>query len=233
VALDVLPNHQMALIDSMNAEFPFGATPTQGALQGVIDGSAVIASANPGHKVVAVLATDGEPTECGVTDAAGLGQIAASGLTGAPSIATFVIGVVDGSNATNVLNQIAADGGTGNAFIINPSAPDVTQQFVQALNSIAGQALPCSFSIPEPAMGQTIDYGKVNLDHTPGGGSTSTVPYVTDAGGCGNGGWYYDVEPSQGTPSTIEVCPETCAEFQMGGDVSIVVGCETQTEIPK
>jgi len=55
---------------------------------------------------------------------------------------------------------------------------------------------------------------------------------VTSAAGCDatNGGWYYDVEPSVGTPTKIIACPSTCSAFEAapsGASVSIQLGCDT------
>ena len=148
----------------------------------------------------------------------------------ANGIRTFVIGILDGGSAAGaqpILDRIALDGGTTQAFIVDPTSPTVTQDLIDAFNTIRGQALPCQFDIPQPTPPEMIDYSEVNLDFTPTGGSTTTVPYVDDASGCGNGGWYYDVDPSQGEPSQIITCPETCTLLTGGGDISIRVGCAT------
>jgi hypothetical protein len=228
VPLDLLSNNAAALTASINAQFAQGFTPTGPALQGTITAAQTVAGANPDHVVVAVFATDGEPTRCSPTDENGLGAIAAQGL--ASGIPTFVIGILDSNSATTaapILNRVAADGGTTSAFIVDPSSSTITQDLINALNAIRGSALPCVFDIPSPTPPEMIAYDQVNLDYTPTGGSTSTLPYVGDASGCGNGGWHYDVDPSQGTPSQIITCPETCALFEEGGDIAIRVGCDT------
>ncbi|MEZ4227368.1 MAG: VWA domain-containing protein [Polyangiaceae bacterium] len=233
VNIAALPGNAGAIISSMGAKSPNGNTPTGPALQGAIDHAKVHAGANPGHAVAVVLATDGLPTSCNLTNISQVAQLAQQGLAGTPSIPTFVIGVfapTDTAAAQN-LNTIASSGGTNTAFIINTSG-NVTQQFLQALDQIKGKALPCEFKIPTPASGQTLDYGKVNVEVSSSSGKTSLL-YVEDASKCDptNGGWYYDVNPSAGTPTKIVVCPSTCTAFkgQAGAQVDVLIGCKTNT----
>jgi hypothetical protein len=46
------------------------------------------------------------------------------------------------------------------------------------------------------------------------------------------GGWYYDTDPAQGMPTTVHVCPATCARFkaEMGGAVELRFGCKTRID---
>ncbi|WP_437293145.1 hypothetical protein [Sorangium sp. So ce426] len=223
------------LIGSIDRTFPDGGTPTAGALSGAIAQARAHAQANPTHRVVTVLATDGMPTECNPTSADGIAEIAAEGLGGSPSISTFVIGVFgrddDGAQAT--MNRIAEGGGTTSAYFIDTSS-DVTQAFLDALSEIRGTSLACEYQVPAPSAGQTLDYGTLNVQHTPPeGADPSTIFYVATEARCDAtaGGWYYDVDPATGgTPTKIVMCPATCTHFQAGGQVQLQVGCKT--EIP-
>ncbi len=232
VNIGVLPSTSQALIDSMNAKPPVGGTPTAAALTGAVDQAKSYATANPTHKVVAVLATDGLPTLCNPTDFNGISNIASTAFNGSPSIPTFVIGVFAGNDMTakTNLDMLASAGGTNQAFIVDTST-NVEQAFLQALNAIRGQKLACEYLIPTPPAGQTLDYGKVNVEHTPMGSATpTTIYYVGDASKCDptTGGWYYDVDPaSGGTPTKIQICPATCAVFDAGGQIQIALGCAT------
>lgn len=223
------------LVASMTGAVPAGRTPTAAALQGVIDHAGEWALANPTHKVVAVLATDGRPTQCDPTDGPGLLALAQTGLTGFPSITTFVIGVLapNDSLGKSIMNQIAYGGGTQQAFLIDP-ATDVKQAFLDALKAIRSSQLACEYLVPAPPDGQKLDYDEVNVQYTPNsGGPANTVGYVGAEASCDpvKGGWYYDADPATGsTPTKILVCPATCALFDKAADVSIALGCKTVHE---
>src|SRR5690606_25543001 len=120
------------------------------------------ATMNPGRKTILVLATDGDPQSCSPTDIPGIRAIAEAGVTGSPSILTFVIGV---GNLQANLDQIAQGGGTMNAFIVDAGG-NVEQQFLDALEAIKGQALGCAYAIPLPQDGQG-DFNHVNVVYTP------------------------------------------------------------------
>jgi hypothetical protein len=238
VPIALLPGAAAAVKTSLAGHSPNGNTPTSQALLGAIDQAKAYATANPGHAAVAVLATDGIPDECTPADTAGIAQIAAAGLSGSPSVKTFVIGVFtpnDITAGTSTLNTIAAAGGTNQAFIIstaNAATTSVETQFQSALNSIRSAALPCQYMVPLPDSG-VPDYLSVNVAYTPSSGASVGLPYVESESKCGTGsGWYYDVDPATGaTPSAINVCPSTCSTVQgdTGGRVDVVVGCATMT----
>jgi len=86
-------------------------------------------------------------------------------------------------------------------------------------------SIPCTFDIPLPPVGETLDPDQVNVSYDPGGGSI-TIPRVDNQAACGSGqGWYYD-NPT--TPTQILMCPTTCGDFGGGaGQVDIQFGCAT------
>jgi hypothetical protein len=152
--------------------------------------------------------------------------VAAQGAGGTPKVLTFVIGV--GSSLGN-LNQIAQSGGTNQAFIVDTSA-NITQQFIDALNAIRGAALACEYLIPQPEAG-VVDYQKVNVEYTPGGGGApEPLLYYPDAGSCpaSGDGWYYDIPPTAGTPTKILLCPGTCTKVKADkdGKIDVKFGCK-------
>lgn len=232
VSIAELNGAAVALGNSMKATAPEGATPTGPALQGAIDYARDWAIANPTHKVVALLATDGLPTECTPLDNAGLAKIAAAGFNGNPSIPTFVIGVFSGNDATAkaTIDAIAKAGGTDTGFYID-AMQAVDQAFLDALNAIRGAKLACEYQLPPPPMGETLDFNKVNVLHTPeGANNPDVVLYVGSVDKCDpvTGGWYYDLDPAMGLePTKILMCPATCDVFGLGGTVDIQLGCET------
>ncbi len=245
VELGALPAAAPALVASLQAQVPNGDTPTGPALRGALTHAHDWALAHPSHTVVAVLATDGLPTECVasgttrglVTPAALMDEVVALAAAGAApnsAIPTFVIGVfasADTSAPAN-LERIAMAGGTMHAQIVDTSG-NVTQQFQTALNAIRKSRLSCEFQIPAPAAGQTLNYDYVNVAFT-NAGTTKTLGYIADgASRCdAEGGWYYDVSPSKGTPSKILVCPSNCTAFgnTSNGSVQIQLGCKS---VPK
>jgi hypothetical protein len=89
-----------------------------------------------------------------------------------------------------------------------------------------GLSLPCTFDIPEPPIGQTLDPTLVNFVYTPTGGAPITIPNVGSMASCSGDGWYYD-DPVN--PTQILVCPALCTtlENDATGSVSVEFGCET------
>ncbi|MEZ4310906.1 MAG: VWA domain-containing protein [Polyangiaceae bacterium] len=234
-AVEIAPlgSSAAALGDAIDARVPGGATPTGPALKGAIDHARAWAQSHPTHKVVAVIATDGMPTECSPLDIPSIAGIAQTGVAGSPGVLTFVIGVFGAADAgaQQNLDQIAQSGGTGSAFFIADNQ-DVTQAFLAALEAIQGETLACEYQIPAPPDGSDLDYDKVNVAYTPAGQSTpKKVYYVAKPSECdaAKGGWYYDKDPQSGAkPGKILMCPATCAELQAaGGKVEIEMGCQT------
>jgi hypothetical protein len=227
VEIAALPGVASAIQTSIKAHSPSSMTPTGVALQGAVNHCQSWATAHPGHVVVALLATDGEPNECTGGTIAGVESVAAAGLSGTPKVLTFVIGVNDSGTSLSNLNGIAAAGGTTSAFMVTTGTGAATTAFLAALNKIRGSALGCQYAIP-PAEGGIPDYGKVNVVYTPSSGTKETVPNVTNAAACPSSGdaWYYDNNQS---PTEILLCSSTCTKVQAdsSGEVSVVVGCAT------
>jgi len=230
VDIGILPGAAQGIVNSLMMKMPDGLTPTSAALGGALARAKTYASANPNHRVVVVLATDGFPTECAPTDIPSIATMASNAQKGMPSIATFVIGVFaaeEAAAAQQNLSALAVAGGTKQAFIVS-TGQDVTAGFLAALNTIRTNALSCEYAIPRPEAGQ-LDYGLVNVLFTSAPGQTSTIGYA-GAACSGKGGWIYDVNPSTGTPSKIVICDATCDSFKAAGSqaqVSIQLGCKT------
>lgn len=227
------------LLTSLGANPPETGTPTEPALQGALDHAKAWAQAHPGHAVIAVLATDGAPNECGVAAAdpantaaigASLAQIAAQGVQS--GILTFAIGVfspADIPKGPTILDQVAAGGGTMKAFNFSTNQSNVNQQFLTALNAIRGTALGCQYKIPQ-SDGGMVDHNKVNVQYTPGGTTMiEEFPKYKDAADCpaAGDGWYYD---DNANPSLILLCPPSCDKVSKDtmGQVNIVLGCQTK-----
>ena len=221
VPIGMLPGQAGAINGAVASHYPEGSTPTLPALSASLMHMAGWAASHPGHVSAVVLATDGEPTECGLLNNV-LGVAGVASTYAKQNVLTFVIGV--GSSLFS-LNSIAAAGGTGQAFIINTNQ-DVAQQFNAALDAIRG-SVACQFQIPVPAVG-TPDFNKVNVRYLPAGGTPVVVPHVDDPSQCGGAdGWFYD---NPMNPTKIILCGATCDAIRTHPevDVEIVLGCETR-----
>ncbi|HEY3594129.1 MAG TPA: VWA domain-containing protein, partial [Polyangiaceae bacterium] len=225
VPFALLPAAANAFGIALAQTMPNGNTPTTPALQGAIDFARSQIMANPSRDVAVVLTSDGVPNGCNSTVATAAAA-AMAGVAGTPSIKTYVIGV--GPSLAN-LNQIAAAGGTGQAFLIdtNNTAAAVATQFTAALGKIAAP-ITCNYTIPMVA-GKPLDFSAVNIQTRVGAnGDPQLVGKVTDAAGCGTGdGWYYD---NNAMPTKITLCPTTCTPLMntMGSHLQILIGCATQ-----
>lgn len=222
VEIAALPGAAQSIIDSLARHRPVSGTPTRPALEGAVQYASAWKSAHPDHTTIVVLATDGEPTGCG-SSVSNSSDAAAAGLAATPSIPTYVIGV--GSSLSN-LDAIAAAGGTTKAFIVDTSA-DVGQQFLDAMNAIRGKALSCAFTMFKPAEG-AVDFSKVNVQYTPGGGAATPLVKVAGEADCGaaTDAWYYDDDAA---PKKIVVCPKACEvlEADAQGQINVLIGCST------
>jgi hypothetical protein len=242
VPLLTLPDTSNKLSNSLSGHSPDGYTPTGPALTGAISWASQDLTTNPDHKAAVVLVTDGlpggfvpgfPPASCTPSDIAGVSGVAMMGATASPSILTFVVGIFDpGQEATvaqSNLNMLATAGGTGTALIISVTDNNVTQELHTALMQAQTKAIACSYTIPPSSGGTGIDFTKVNVTFTSGSGQSTTIGHTTDSTACSNGGWYYDVNPNNGTPKRIIACASTCSTFQgdANGQVQIALGCNT------
>jgi hypothetical protein len=217
-----LPGAAMQLDSTISAQTPGGNTPTVPALQGALAYAKGYAMANPTHHVSVVYATDGYPQGCDSTNtianAAATAQMAASGT---PSIQTYVLGV---GRAVNQLNQIAAAGGTTQAYLIDTTG-NAADQLTAALASIRSNVLlGCTYTIPAPPAGQQIDYSKVNVTYTDPSGKTTDVGRDPSQTAC-NTGWQYSADKTQ-----INLCGSLCDSVKAnpGGKLTVLFGCTTQ-----
>jgi hypothetical protein len=244
-----------AIVNSLNVETPVTDTPTYPALQSAVSHAIAWKAQHPGHTVVVVLVTDGQPNACGANN---VSQIVATADTGFKdgTIPTYVIGIISpGStcaldpNAPTVadLDSVAAAGGTTKALIVDTAnvAQDPGAQFLATMNQIRQTAqIPCEFAIPEPREGTDFVPEKVNLVYTdPSGGAGPIYPALqstTDKVGwvghegcatAADGGWYYDKDPNvtSDPPTKIILCKSTCDKLTavFGFKVNIKLGCPT------
>jgi hypothetical protein len=248
VPIAPLPGNGAAIVASLNARVPAGSTPLDAALGGAIDHARSWAASHTDHTVAVVLVTDAAGNfPCGPL--ANASNVAADGVSGMPSIPTYVIGTipapgepaclwdVGGAPTEGNLHPIAQSGGTAQAVLVQTGS-DAAAQFLAALSRIRQTVtktetrteitfvpVPCEFKIPDPPDGGTFDKGKVNFQFT-SAGSSQGVGYVPAAADCSRvaAGWYYE-DPV--APTKILVCPQTCTAIQASSStqIDIILGC--------
>jgi uncharacterized protein YegL len=221
VPIDALPSNAFAVTNALPFDATGIGTPTYGALKGALQAATAYQDSHPTHKVIVVLATDGDPIGCMDKPISEIAALAESAL-GYNGVRTYVIGVA-GSKISN-LDQIAKAGGTVASY-------DITQdinEFSAKMAEIRGVALGCDFEIPPSPDGMQIDYERVNFTYTPKGvGTPKLLPRADDLADCGGlPGWYYD--DNEG-PSKLILCPASCATVQAdtNAKVNVLFGCLT------
>jgi hypothetical protein len=234
VPIGELPGAAGALSLSVLSTVAGGSTPTDPAVEAAMAELRMRATTNPGRHEALVLVTDGSPNGCDADPIPLITKMIGDAKMGTPSISTYAIGVLApnefaGGEAT--LTEWSTAGGSGMPFIVMAN-DDLTKKLLDALNAIRGSALPCEYTIPKPASGN-LDFKKVNV-HVTGssaGPMGTDIGHVDDVSKCDpvKGGWYYDVDPTKGTPTRVVMCEATCKKFKMDATANIELrfGCET------
>jgi hypothetical protein len=226
---------------------PAGGTPTHDAFHAAL---APIESTKLTGSRFLVLITDGQPTFLSGCRGTGnvtepqdptpiLDDVKAAMAMG---IRTFVIGspgseqvgVPTYSDARQWLSMAATFGGTalpgcsdnGPNFchFDMTKTTDFSTALRDVLSQIVGTVLSCSYSLPKPTNGGTLDKTKVNVVYTPNGG-TSQVIQQSPTDTCTTG-WHYSPDGSH-----VDLCPDTCKQIQASAnpEVDVLFGCSTVT----
>jgi hypothetical protein len=228
------------LTAAITMQTPDGSTPTVPSLTGAIEHASTWAKQHPTHRVAVVFATDGQPNGCNATtpaqQAAAVEQaaaVAAMGMAATPSIPTYVLGV--GPDLTS-LNSIAKGGGTNTAFLVETSQ-NAAAQLSAALASIRSTtALDCTYAVPSPPKGETLEPSLVNVEYTSGTGVVSKVlqspkdPATMKYYDCAtSNGWQYSPDGKQ-----INLCGKACSDVKAdkGGKIQVLFGCKTDVGDP-
>jgi hypothetical protein len=107
---------------------------------------------------------------------------------------------------------------------------DLDRRFLDVLNQIRSKEAACDFTIPTPKQG-ALAFDRVNVELQLAG-TASPVLYVRDPARCDatRGGWHYDVDPAQGTPTRVILCDASCRQWKgdAGNRVAIRFGCQTR-----
>jgi Mg-chelatase subunit ChlD len=228
-----LPSGAPAASSTLARRKPGNGTPMQQAVQGALAYVDRYIGAHPDHRGVVVLVTDGRPESDCPEDTTAIVSAVAAAQSGLARISLYTIGVFGPTDAVlggALLDRMAAAGGTTKAFVLQPDS-DLASTALATLEQIRGATLPCRFTIPPPTAG-ALDYGKVNVHHSSGGGGGEDLGYVPDAAHCDptRGGWYYDADPTRGGhPTQVVVCPASCTRINSDpqGEVELRFGCKT------
>jgi hypothetical protein len=231
-----LPGNQVSILRALLGRYPSGGTPMRVAVSGSLKQLTAHLAKNPGRKAALVLTSDGFPT-CSPDTEHGIDtivELVKAARAGALAIPTYVVGVFTTEEiglAQLALDKVAFAGGTSRAFVVTAN-DDLAKQLQAALDAIRGAAaLSCQFKIPS-TRGDGIDFGNVKVAFNPTSGAREDLRYVRTLANCDSsrGGWYYDVDPAAGTPTSVHVCPASCEKFQRDATakVDLVFGCSTQ-----
>jgi hypothetical protein len=231
VAIADLPGGAPALVRLLGMRRAGGVTPMAEAVVGTLTNLRARATAMPRRRAALILTTDGLPSGCSDRDIPVVGDAIWTARNTAPSIPTYVIGVLDAADlasGTSALTDLARAGGSGEPFILTP-AGDLTQRLLASLAQIRGDALPCEYTIPQDKAA-TLDFDRVNVAWRTAA-AAENFPYVATAQRCDatRGGWYYDVDPTAGTPTRVVLCPASCNRIKSDATahVELRFGCKT------
>ncbi len=226
VPFAALPGGANAIIAALDAESPDGfSTPMYTALGGgILGGIAAIEQAPPDERAAVLLVTDGKPESPAAScsgvdpnDPMAIADLAATGYGHDPPIPTYVVGL-PGVDPT-IAHQIAVAGGTEAAILVGST--NVEAEFAQALASVRADALPCIYAVPDQVLMGDVEVDRVNIEITPSGDDSYTLPQDES---CGGEGWRYD-DPIN--PSAILLCDDTCNLLRgdVGAAIDVVLGC--------
>jgi hypothetical protein len=230
VPIKPLPGNQQALFTSLGAHNPSKVWPNlplgifdspynlslSGAITGLRNWSANVKQ----PKLAVVLVTDGQLNLSCPGSSAETQQIAKEGVSGPPSVVTYVLGV---GGLIDALNGIATAGGTDHAYLAASTAAPA--DILTQLKSIRDVALPCEISVDQAHLQQ----GDVNVELETGGKS-ETLTRVDTASDCTSDTtpkqWFAE-KPDAG--GKVALCPAACTSIRSikNATLDVVYGCPT------
>lgn len=202
-----------------------GGTPTNGAMQGAIAYATALKKKLAGKSDVSiVLATDGLPTGClgSGGDFIDADTVAKTVKAAQSVVKTYVVGIGDQLDS---LNKIAVAGGTGKAFLITGASSSLPKELTKTLAAIRSAAVGCTYNLPTPPAGKTLDVNQVNVVYETDSGK-KLVKYSADCSD--SNGWRYD---NKDAPTQIMLCTSACGTVKAAQVTSldVVLGCETNS----
>lgn len=241
--------HRERIEESIDRAGPNGSTPTHDAYHYALENGLKQAE-QEGNKFM-LLITDGAPTlelGCmgdGVPRSPSptepiVDEVFASRTD---AIRTFIIGSPgtedngDGDDSRPWMSRAAALGGTARSGCSlngpNYCHIDLSQEsdFAGALNAalarILGQIVSCSFELPAPPPGETLNLSEINVIYSPGSGGEDVLIGRDDTDACQDG-WQLD------SNDRVVLCPTLCERVQRDpqGTVELLFGCATKVDEP-
>ena len=239
------PGQRAALVASLKAVEPAGATPLVGATILAYQHlhNLALSGAIEGNKFVVLLTDGDQSTECIDPDRCSskdectellLDVEAPKAAAPGVNIKTFVIGAPGSERASGTLSRLATAGGTalpgcnvddGDCHFDMTATDDFNASLSDALSLIIGAATPCEIAVPTATGDVEVDRDFVNVIYSPGDGSDPRL-IVADGGPCDAdaNGWQYTAQGAK-----IRLCGAICAEVQSDDNarVDVVLGCKT------
>ncbi len=239
------------LTNAINAATAQSYTPTYDAYTSGFNLGLVPATL-PGKRFM-VLITDGAPTvQQGCVVGSGNGQV--TPVDPAPIVTaiqtahdqggvdTFVIGSpgsdesINGTDARVAwLSAAARAGGTANpgcsdagpnfCHVDLTTSSDFAAALLKSLNDIAGKvAVQCTYDLPKPPMGQTLDTGNINVIYTAGDGTQTLLGRSSDPA-CTDG-W-------QLVGTQVQLCANTCSQVKADtkAGLQLLFGCGSVAQV--
>jgi hypothetical protein len=200
-----------------NPEFG-GSEPVEAALRGALQVAIAHAQAFPNDGNAVVLFTSRLPDTCdtNMTNIAAIAQNAYATY----GILTYVIDM----NRNNVsYNPVALAGGSGaavNGLAAGTASGSIAGVIQPVLEGIAAQGgLNCTFTLQS----SNIDTAQTVVTMTSSTGTVTTLTQQANMAGCGDG-WFLD-NPT--TPTTLTICPTTCATARAdrGSSIRVAAPC--------
>jgi hypothetical protein len=236
---DAASAQRTAIRQSLSANRTGNGTPTHDAYQFGLDVGLLQDGANVPGDAYMLLITDGEPTrDFGCTEGSASPPIVAAVQAAYDQgVRTFVIGSPGSESAREWLSDAAVAGGTALAgcdkatqnwcHMDMTTAPDFSQALADGLAIVTSQMAACTYEIPAPPAGKSIDLSALRVFLTDPSTGGVTLLYPDTEGDC-TVGWQLNAA------NQIVLCSESCAKAQSvtGARVDLAFGCATTTEFP-
>lgn len=211
---------EAALLAALGAQVPEGSAASAPALRGAL--AWAVAQNAPDSATAVVFVSQGEPSACVTGDSQATRAALTLDVERAyldHGVRTYAVALQGAETAS--LHELAARGGTGEAFVLDSeNGTSVSADLRSALVSITRRDLSCT--LPLPSGGNVSTTAQVTLTS---GATVTPLARRSRAQQCGSG-WYFDDNAS---PSSIQLCPETCAAARAlaSARLEATFGCST------